>query len=662
MLDLQQAKKRMEELTALVEDYSYWYYVMDNPKVEDYEYDRLYHELLDLEEQFPELQSPNSPTQRVGGKTLNTFEEVRHEVQMGSLQDVFSTEEVAAFGQRVKEELPQAQFVVEPKIDGLSVSLEYRDGEFVRGSTRGDGFVGEDVTQNLRTIRSIPLRLKDPIPFLEVRGEVYMPRESFEKVVAQQELSEEQPFKNPRNAAAGSLRQKDPKVTAKRYLDIFVFNVQQIEGKELLGHKESLDYLKEQGFHVIPSYLLCSEIEPAVREIEAIGQRRGAYPVDIDGAVVKVDNFSQREELGSTSKFPKWAIAFKYPPEEKNTKLLDIEVKVGRTGALTPTARFEPITLAGTTVSRAVLHNQDFIDQREIAVGDIITVRKAGEIIPEVVAVAEHKGENPVFQIPRVCPSCGSEVVRDKEAAVLRCENVSCPAQVLRNLIHFASRDAMDIEGLGPALLEALLQREMIASPADLYHLKQEEVAAIDRMGEKSAANLMAAIDRSRGNDLGRVIFALGIRGIGQRSAILLSQHFGTMDSVMAANVEEINAIDGFGEIMAQSVVDFFAGENNRLQVQRLKDAGVNMTCLNKPQSKVLEGLVFVLTGTLPTMSRNEAKEIIENLGGKVSSSVSKKTSYVVAGEEAGSKLTKAQELGVPILDEAGLLTLTQGQ
>lgn len=661
-MDLQEARKRVQELTALVEDYSYWYYVMDNPKVEDYEYDRLYHELLDLEEQFPELQSPNSPTQRVGGKTLNTFEEVRHEVQMGSLQDVFNTEEVAAFGQRVKEKLPEAEFVVEPKIDGLSVSLEYRDGEFVRGSTRGDGFVGEDVTQNLRTIRSVPLRLKDPIPFLEVRGEVYMPRESFEKVVAQQELNEEQPFKNPRNAAAGSLRQKDPKVTAKRYLDIFVFNVQQIEGKTLTGHKESLDYLKEQGFHVIPSYLLCDEIETAVREIEAIGARRGDYSFDIDGAVVKVDNFSQREELGSTSKFPRWAVAFKYPPEEKNTKLLAIEINVGRTGALTPTARFEPITLAGTTVSRAVLHNQDFIDQREIAVGDIITVRKAGEIIPEVVAVAEHKGENPTFQIPLICPSCGSAVVRDEEAAVLRCENVSCPAQVLRNLIHFASRDAMDIEGLGPALLDALLQREMIASPADLYRLKEEEVAAIDRMGEKSAANLMAAIERSRQNDLGRVIFALGIRGIGQRSAVLLSQHFETMDALMAASVEDISAIDGFGEITAQSVVDFFSGEENRLQVQRLREAGVNMTCLNKPESKALEGLTFVLTGTLPTMARSEAKAIIENLGGKVSSSVSKKTSYVVAGEEAGSKLTKAQELGIPILDEAGLLAMTQGQ
>lgn len=653
------AKKRIEELTALLDQYSYEYYVLDNPSVEDYEYDKLYHELLDLEEQFPQFIQPNSPTHRVGGAIYNTFEEVEHRVQMGSLQDVFSFEELYAFDKRVREVVEAPLYVVERKIDGLSVSLEYRDGVFVRGSTRGDGHVGEDVTENLRTIRSIPLKLPKPIPFLEVRGEVYMPLESFEKVVRQQELDEETPFKNPRNAAAGSLRQKDPKITAKRYLDIFVFNVQQIEGVQLTGHAQSLQFLRELGFKVSPGYTTCSTMEEAVRQIEVIGEDRGKLSFDIDGAVVKVDNFTQRERLGATVKFPKWAVAFKYPPEEKESTLLDIEIKVGRTGALTPTAVFEPITLAGTTVSRAVLHNQAFIDEKQIAIGDTIVVRKAGEIIPEVVSVSAHSS-NPVFQIPHICPSCGSETVQEEGEAVIRCTNLQCPAQLLRNLIHFASKGAMDIDGLGPAILERLLEEEMISSPADLYCLDYERIAKMEGMGELSASNLRNSIEKSKENDLSRVLSALGIRNIGQRGAQLLAQRFGSMEAILAADEEQLTAIDGFGGVMARSVLEFFSHEPNRQLVERLAQAGVNMLCETRPQSDKLVGLTFVLTGTLPHMTRDQAKERIQAQGGKISSSVSKKTSYVVAGEEAGSKLDKANALGVAVIDETGLLKLLE--
>lgn len=658
-MDLITARELAQKLREQINYYSELYYEKDDPAISDYEFDKLMHKLIDIEEEYPELLTPDSPTHRVGGRASNSFEQVEHVVQMGSLQDVFSDEEVVDFDRRVREVVSDPIYVVEPKIDGLSVSLEYRDGVLVRGSTRGDGFVGEDVTENIRTIRSVPLRLKRNIPFVEVRGEVYMPVASFEKVVAQQELKEEKPFKNPRNAAAGSLRQKNPKITAQRGLDIFVFNLQQIEGVQVSGHKESLDLLKELGFQVSPSYLAVDTIEKAIEEIRAIGQRRGEYSFDIDGAVVKVDSLAQREMLGATAKFPKWAVAFKYPPEEKITTLLDVEVKVGRTGALTPTAVFEPIQLAGTTVSRAVLHNQDFIDEKQIAVGDKIIVRKAGDIIPEVVAVAEHCG-NPTYQLPEYCPSCHTKVVREEGEAAIYCPNIECPAQLMRNLIHFASRNAMDIDGMGPAVLEGLVNAGWVHSPADLYDLTEEQIASLERMGKKSASNLMNALEKSKQNDLSKVIFALGIPEVGEKTAAELASAFGSMEKLSWATLEQLTALDGFGEVVAQNIVSFFLEERNRVQIERLAKAGVNMESTKVKAGDTFEGKTFVLTGTLPTLKRNEAKELIESLGGKVSSSVSKKTDYVVAGEEAGSKLTKANELGITILTEEQLLQMCQ--
>lgn len=658
-MDLITAKELAQKLREQINYYSELYYEKDDPAISDYEFDKLMHQLIDIEEEYPQLLTPDSPTHRVGGRASNSFEQVEHVVQMGSLQDVFSDEEVVDFDRRVREVVSDPIYVVEPKIDGLSVSLEYRDGVLVRGSTRGDGFVGEDVTENIRTIRSVPLRLKRDIPFVEVRGEVYMPVASFEKVVAQQELKEEKPFKNPRNAAAGSLRQKNPKITAQRGLDIFVFNLQQIEGVQVSGHKESLDLLKELGFQVSPSYLAVDTIEKAIEEIRAIGQRRGEYSFDIDGAVVKVDSLAQREMLGATAKFPKWAVAFKYPPEEKITTLLDVEVKVGRTGALTPTAVFEPIQLAGTTVSRAVLHNQDFIDEKQIAVGDKIIVRKAGDIIPEVVAVAEHCG-NPTYQLPEYCPSCHTKVVREEGEAAVYCPNIECPAQLMRNLIHFASRNAMDIDGMGPAVLEGLVNAGWVHSPADLYDLTEEQIASLERMGKKSASNLMNALEKSKQNDLSKVIFALGIPEVGEKTAAELASAFGSMEKLSWATLEQLTALDGFGEVVAQNIVSFFLEERNRVQIERLAKAGVNMESTKVKAGDTFEGKTFVLTGTLPTLKRNEAKELIESLGGKVSSSVSKKTDYVVAGEEAGSKLTKANELGITILTEEQLLQMSQ--
>ena len=658
-MDLITARELAQKLREPINYYSELYYEKDDPAISDYEFDKLMHQLIDIEEEYPQLLTPDSPTHRVGGRASNSFEQVEHVVQMGSLQDVFSDEEVVDFDRRVREVVSDPIYVVEPKIDGLSVSLEYRDGVLVRGSTRGDGFVGEDVTENIRTIRSVPLRLKRDIPFVEVRGEVYMPVASFEKVVAQQELKEEKPFKNPRNAAAGSLRQKNPKITAQRGLDIFVFNLQQIEGVQVSGHKESLDLLKELGFQVSPSYLAVDTIEKAIEEIRAIGQRRGEYSFDIDGAVVKVDSLAQREMLGATAKFPKWAVAFKYPPEEKITTLLDVEVKVGRTGALTPTAVFEPIQLAGTTVSRAVLHNQDFIDEKQIAVGDKIIVRKAGDIIPEVVAVAEHCG-NPTYQLPEYCPSCHTKVVREEGEAAIYCPNIECPAQLMRNLIHFASRNAMDIDGMGPAVLEGLVNAGWVHSPADLYDLTEEQIASLERMGKKSASNLMNALKKSKQIDLSKVIFALGIPEVGEKTAAELASAFGSMEKLSWATLEQLTALDGFGEVVAQNIVSFFLEERNRVQIERLAKAGVNMESTKVKAGDTFEGKTFVLTGTLPTLKRTEAKELIESLGGKVSSSVSKKTDYVVAGEEAGSKLTKANELGITILTEEQLLQMCQ--
>ena len=649
-MDEKQAKQTIDQLTELVLYHSRRYYDQDAPEIEDYEYDKLLHRLMDLEESYPQFAHADSPTKRIVGQVKNTFEPVEHKVQMGSLQDVFTPEEVYAFHERIKEVVADPVYVVEPKIDGLSVSLEYRDGIFVRGSTRGDGFVGEDVTLNLKTIQSIPKKLLEPFPFLEVRGEVYMSEERFQKLTEEQEIREEKPFKNPRNAAAGSLRQKDPAIAAQRGLDIFVFNV----------HKESLDFLQQQGFPVSPSYQAFSSIEAVMGEIQRIGENRENYSFGIDGAVVKVDSFAQRERLGSTAKYPKWAIAYKYPPEQKPTVLLDIQVKVGRTGALTPTAVFEPITLAGTTVSRAVLHNQAFIDEKQIAIGDTILVRKAGDIIPEVIGVVSHAQENPVYQIPDICPACGSPVFFEGGQAAKRCQNSDCPAQLLRNLIHFASRDAMDIEGLGPSIVENLVSAGLVKSPADLYDITLEEVSVLDRIAEKSGSNLLAAIEKSKQNDLSRLLFALGIRGIGQKAAKLLAARFMDIEHLFSASEEDISSIDGFGGIMARAVVEYFSLDATRGLIDRLQKAGVNTRSKDRPTSDRLAGLSFVLTGTLPHMTRSEAGARIERLGGKVSSSVSKKTSYVVAGEEAGSKLAKAQGLGIPILDEAALLALLE--
>lgn len=659
-MDFDKAAQRAEQLRRELNHHIYRYYVENENDIEDYEYDMLMRELASIETEYPQLLTSDSPTHRVGGSADNMFESVSHPVKMESLQDAFSEGEILDFDTRVKGSVGTAQYVVEPKIDGLSVSLEYVNGVFTRGSTRGDGVTGEDITANLRTVRSIPLRLQEELPFIEVRGEVYMPRQVFLDIVREQELNEEKPFKNPRNAAAGSLRQKDPKITAKRRLDIFVFNIQRIEGKVLSGHKESLDYLKTLGFKTIPFYHRYDTIDESLGEIRRIGEIRYTLPFDIDGAVIKVDDFAEREALGSTSKFPKWAIAFKYPPEEKETKLLDIEINVGRTGVLTPTAVFEPVLLAGTTVSRATLHNEDFIHEKNISIGDTVIIRKAGDIIPEVLSVSKHNEEAPVYEIPKSCPSCGSPVTREEGEAAVRCSNPDCPAQLLRMLIHFCSRDAMDIEGLGEALLEVLVNEDLLHNAAEIYTLDYEKIAALERMGEKSAENLKNAVERSKENDLSRLVFALGIRHIGQKAAALLSQRFETMDAIMAAAQEEILEIDGFGEIMANAVVQFFALEQSRKLIADLRTAGVNMRSQKETVDDRFAGKTFVLTGTLPTMKRSEASAIIESFQGKTASSVSKKTDYVLAGEDAGSKLRKAQELNIPILSEAEFLEMTK--
>lgn len=651
------AKKKMEELTARLNRYSYEYYVLDAPTVDDYDFDMQLRELQELEQQYPEYVLPDSPTQRVGGERDNTFEKVMHTVQMGSLQDVFSESELYEFDQRVRETCDPL-YVVEPKIDGLSVSLEYRDGVFARGSTRGDGFIGEDVTQNLKTIQSIPLRLNEAVPYLEVRGEVYMPRDSFEALVQAQNEKGETPFKNPRNAAAGSLRQKNSRITAQRRLDVFIFNLQQAEGISFATHSETLDYLKKQGFKVSPSYPICRTMDEAVEEIHKIGDKRYQYSFDIDGAVIKVNSLSDREILGATAKYPKWAVAFKYPPEEKETTLLSVEINVGRTGVLTPTAVFEPISLAGTTVSRAVLHNQDYIDEKDIRIGDRILVRKAGEIIPEVICSKSHAENSAPYKMPETCPSCGEPVVREDEQAALRCINPLCPSAVFRQIVHFASRDAMNIDGLGPAMVQALIDGEHIKTAADLYALDRERVQQMDRVGEKSADNLFAALERSKQNALSRLVFGLGIRNIGQKASELLCEKYDTIDKLLHAEYNDIIAIEGFGATMAESVVDYFQKPQARELLEKLIRCGVNPTQPHLQKADTLSGKIFVLTGTLPTLSRKEASALIEQNGGKVSGSVSKKTDFVLAGEDAGSKLTKANTLGIRVLSEAEFLAM----
>lgn len=656
-MNIDEAKKRIGELKVVIEKANHDYYDLDAPKLEDDEYDALMRELRSIEGEFPELLTADSPSQRVGGSAQSTFNKVRHEVQMGSLQDVFDVEQVRAFVERVSEEGAE-EFTVEPKIDGLSVSLEYHDGVLTIGSTRGDGFIGEDITPNLKTIRSIPLTLPEKLPLLEVRGEVYMPKKSFAELYEQSEKNGEPLPKNPRNAAAGSLRQKDSRITAQRKLDIFCFNIQRAEGKEFSTHSESLEFIDKMGFHIIPDVKICHTADEILQRIEEIGELRHSLPFDIDGAVIKVNDLSLRNEIGATAKVPKWAVAFKYPPEEKETLLRDIEINVGRTGALTPVAVFDPVELAGTTVSRAVLHNQDYIAEKDIRLGDIIVVRKAGDIIPEVVKSAKHADNSEPFFIPDVCPVCGAKALRDEDEAVIRCQNIECPAQLLRSLEHFASRGAMNIDGLGEAVVEQLVNAGLVHNPADLYTLNTQDLTALERFGQKSAENLISAIENSKKNEPDRLIFALGIRGIGQRAATLLCKKFGSVEAIMNASTEEISSIDGIGEVLAKSVYTAMREPHMLSLIERLKELGLNMKYSEQKVSDVFAGLTFVLTGTLPTLKRDEAKKIIEQRGGKCSGSVSKKTSYVLAGEEAGSKLDKANELGIPLLTEEEFLKM----
>ena len=657
-------KNRVETLRRELNYHSQRYYVYDAPEISDYEYDMMYAELKRLEEENPSLYDANSPTQRVGGKALDKFEKVTHSVRMDSLSDVFSFEETEDFCNKMEGELFAPAYSVEPKIDGLSVSLIYENGEFVKGATRGDGAVGEDVTLNLRTVQSIPLRLNEPLS-LTVRGEVYMPRAVFEELNAKREERGEALMANPRNAAAGSLRQLDSKITAERKLDIFVFNLQEgdiyADGHAPSSHTESLDRLSELGFKTLAMRTVAHSYDEVAAHIRKIGDARQQLAYDIDGVVIKIDSLEDRRRVGEGTNTPKWAVAYKFPPEEKETKLLDISIAVGRTGVLTPTAELSPVRLAGTTVSRATLHNIDFIRERGIMLGDIVTVRKAGDIIPEVVKANAEKrdGSEREFFMPTVCPSCGEPVVFDKDdGAALRCTNSACPAQLSRSIEHFASKGAMNIDGLGPQIVELLLGNKLIGDASDLYSLRAEQIEALERMGEKSAKNLISAIENSKAAGLSRLIYALGIRNVGEVAAAALAERYGDLEALTKATVEEIAELDDFGNITAECVVDFFSHPQNIALCRRLADAGVETSYKGAPKGDTLAGLTFVLTGTLPTMSRDEASELIKNAGGKTSGSVSKKTDYVVAGEAAGSKLTKAQSLGVKIISEEELLAM----
>ena len=652
-------REEIRELRERLNQNAYLYYVLDSPELSDYEYDMLNRRLVQLETEHPEEITPDSPTQRVGGYALSTFAAVTHPVPLESLQDSFSESEVADFDAKVREKLSHVEYSVEPKVDGLSIALEYRDGKFVQGATRGDGKVGEDVTENLRTIRSLPKELPDKLPRLIVRGEVYMSKEVFARLNAEREENGEAHFANPRNAAAGSLRQQDPKVAAKRHLDVAIFNLQLAEGKSFSTHSETLDYLRSQGFPVIPN-LVVTELEDALEEIRRIGRDRAELPFDMDGAVVKLNSLSDREILGSTSKVPRWAIAFKYPPEEKESVVEDIVVQVGRTGVLTPKAVLSPVRLAGTTVTNATLHNQDFITEKDIRVGDTVLVRKAGEIIPEVVRVLPEKrpeGAMP-YHLPTSCPVCGAPVYREPGESATRCTGAECPAQLLRNLCHFTSREAMDIDGVGPAVLEQMVNAGLVHNAADLYSLTVQDIAQLDRMGDKSARNAVHAIEESRSRDLSKLLCALGIRQIGAKAAQVLARRFGSFDALAAATEEELTAIDDVGGITAKCLRQWLESPQSQDLISRLKAAGVNMECHDMPTADTLTGKTFVLTGTLSSLGRKEAEEAIARLGGKASGSVSKKTSYVVAGEEAGSKLRKAQELGIPVLSEAEFLAM----
>ena len=650
---------RIEQLRRKLNEHNYNYYVLDNPTITDFEYDRMLRQLEDLETAHPELITPDSPTQRVGGKALDSFQQVTHRVPLQSLQDVFSPEELQDFDRKVRESADKVEYLVEPKVDGLSVAIEYGNGVFVRGATRGDGQVGEDVTENIRTIKSIPMKLEGAPATLIVRGEVYMSRKTFERLNEERELRGEPLFANPRNAAAGSMRQLDPKVAAARSLDMVAFNIQYSDGPTFETDSSGLDWLKKLKFRVI-DYQLTNRMETAQSMIYELGDDRERYPFDIDGAVVKVNSLTERAALGETAKFPRWAAAYKYPPEQKESVVRDIIVQVGRTGVLTPKAVVSPVRLAGTTVTNATLHNQDFIAEKDIRIGDTVIVQKAGEIIPEIVSVVKGKrpqGTEP-YRMPTVCPVCGAPVVRDEDGAHIRCTGAECPAQLLRNLTHFASRDAMDIEGLGPAVVEALVGADLVKTAADLYTLEEQQVAELDRMGKKSAQNLLAAVEKSKQNDLSKLLCAFGIRQVGQKAAKILAAKFRTLDALAAASEEELTAIDDIGGITAQYLIQWFASPQSQHLIASLKEAGVNMESTAQPAGELLAGKTFVLTGELSSYSRKEAGERLEALGAKVSGSVSKKTTCVIAGEAAGSKLRKAQELGVPVLDEEQFLVL----
>lgn len=649
----------IKELREKLNENARLYYTLDASTMSDYEYDRLYRRLQELEAAHPEEITPDSPTQRVGDAVLNDFAEVRHPVPLESLEDVFDGDEVKGFLSKVLETLPRAEYSVEPKVDGLSVALEYRDGRFYQGATRGDGRVGEDVTGNLRTVRSIPKNLPEKLPRLIVRGEVYMARSVFDRINEELELEGKPLLANPRNAAAGSLRQKEPKVCAKRQLDIAVFNLQLVEGRSFATHSETLDYLREQGFPVIP-HMVLRDPEEILEQIQKLGDNRMDFPYDIDGAVVKLNDLSDRSILGSTAKCPKWAVAYKYPPEQKESRVADIVVQVGRTGVLTPKAVLEPVRLAGTTVTNATLHNQDYITEKDIRIGDTVVVQKAGEIIPEIVSVVKEKrpeGTKP-YHLPDKCPVCGAAVLRDPDGAAVRCTGAECPAQLLRNMIHFASRDAMDIDGVGPAVLQQLIESGLVSNPADLYDLRAEQLEGLDRMGKKSAQNAVDAIARSKENDLWRLIFALGIRQVGAKAAKILATHFGSMDGLRRATAEELTEIDDVGAVTADYITRWMQSDQAADLLARLQKAGVNMECHQELVDRRFAGMTFVLTGALTRFTREEAGEMIELRGGKVSSSVSKKTTYVVAGENAGSKLKKAGELGVSVLSEEEFLAL----
>jgi len=658
---MEDIKKRIEELREIIEYHNYKYYVEDNPEISDYEYDKLVRELKKLEEEYPQFKSPNSPTERVGGKPLKEFKQVEHVIPMLSLQDVFSFEELKDWHSRVVSTVGEVEYVVELKIDGLSVSILYENGELVRAATRGDGNIGEDVTQNVKTIKTVPLRIKDK-NLLEVRGEVYMPKKEFERLNEEREILELPLFANPRNAAAGSLRQLDPKVTAERKLDIFIFNLQRYSGFKFKKHSEALEYLKQIGFKVSPVRYVCKTIDEVIEKIKELGETRGDLPYDIDGIVVKVNELDKREILGQTAKTPRWAVAYKYPAEKKKTKLKDIILQVGRTGAITPTAILEPVRIAGTIVSRATLHNEDYIRQKDIRIGDTVIVQKAGEIIPEVLEVVfeERDGSEKVFEMPKNCPVCGALALREEGEAILRCTNISCPAQIKRSIVHFASRDAMDIEGLGPQVVNVLIENGLIKDAADLYYLKAEDIEKLPRFGKKSASKLIQAIEKSKNNDLDRFIFGLGIRYVGLKSAKNLKKHFKNLENIMKASIEELMQVEEIGEKIARSIFQFFKEEHNMKLIEKFKAAGVNFTSIENDDNveKIFEGKTIVVTGTLEKFTRDEVEALIEKLGGKVSSSVSKKTSFVLVGENPGSKLKKAQELNIRIVDEAEFMDM----